>query len=372
MSSFTPGSLPVPPDPLALDKPKELGELLSSAWKLWRSYPAVFVLTAALVVIPIEVILGGVVGHGFYDPEGRPDAPVQLLDTLLLSTVGTALITAIHARAVTALAEKRELTTETAFQLGAEVFWPVLFAALLYFAAIVAGVIAIFVGMIVVAVYGLFATQIAALEGKGPGEALSDSFALVKDNGWWRTLGYQIVLGLFAGIPAGIAGVVIGVASVALGEPSSFGIVAVLLLALVQTAGMSWTALVTTLLYFSWKSHSRLRASGELPARGMVTASGAGATFVKPAGGTPVDAWGAPHEPTGGSGADPSQATPQTQPWTAPPTTADPAPGASLWSGEAAAKRDDGTPDADVTEPSRSSGEATDGGSDEPGSPDQD
>lgn len=292
MSSFTPSPALPPPDPLALDQPKSLGPLLSGAWRLWSSQPSIFLITAALVVIPINVIVGGVIGHGFYDPYGKPDQGASAFEQFLLVTIGTSLVTAIHARAVVALSQKQTLTTESAFKLGAAVLGPVMLAAIVYFFAIVLGVFAIIVGAFIVAIYGIFTAQIAALEGLGPIESLKASFALVKDNGWWRTLGYQIVLGLVAQIGAFLIALVIAGASSAFGEPSSFGIVAVIALALVNTAVLSWTALVTTLLYFSWKAESRLRASGEFRPR-HATVAETGVSFVKP------------NDPRPGDGTDP-------------------------------------------------------------------
>lgn len=284
MSTFTPGTVPTPPDPLALDQPKSLGPLLASAWALWRGQPSIFLVTAALVVVPIEVFFVGAFGHGFSDPEGKASQGWTALDQILIATLGTALVTATHARSVIALAERKTLTTESALKLGLTAFGPVLVAGLLFFATVVIGVFALFVGAIAAAILGIFTTQIVALEGVGASDALRRSWALVRENGFWRTFGYQFVLTIFAQLGAAAINIAVVAVSLAIGEPHAFGIVAVIASAITTTAVISWTALVNTLLYFSWKSESRLRASGQLPPRGMPIDAGQGVSFVKSAG----------------------------------------------------------------------------------------
>ena len=256
MATFTQGPAPPPVDPLALDEPKSLSPLFGSAWRLWVGQPGVFLVTAAWVVIPLYVVLVGLVGGGFHDPYGQSDPIPDAVDTLILSTLGSALITAVHARAVVRLARGESLTTADALQLGFRGFWLVLAAALLYGLAVIAGTIALIIPGIWVAIAAMFAPQHAALTGENAGTSLDASIKLVKTNGWWRTLGYSFVLGLVnAGIMAAAALPMV-VISIALGEPGDFGLVAVVVLAVMQAATMSWTALVNTLLYFSWRANA--------------------------------------------------------------------------------------------------------------------
>jgi hypothetical protein len=251
--SFTTGAAQPPSDPLALDRPKNLGELFRDGWLLWRSNTGVFLMTAALVVIPFEVIVIGLLGGGFNDAYGNPALWAQVASPLLVGVFGTALITAIHARAVVALARGEKLTTGEAFALGLKGFGVIALATLVYLLAFVFGLLLILPGVFI-SIAGVFTAQIAALHGTGPVESIKASVRLVRGSGWWRTFGYLIVLNLVASIGTVAASILIAVASVASGEPSGFGAIAVPLTAVFDAAVMSWTALVTTLVYFSWRA----------------------------------------------------------------------------------------------------------------------
>ncbi len=255
MPTFTQGPPPPPSDPLALTEPKSLSPLFGSAWRLWIGQPGVFLVTSAWVVIPLYVVLVGLVGGGFHDAYGQSDWQADAANTLLVSTIGSALITAVHARAVVKLAAGHKLTTGEALQLGFEGFLLVLAAALVYALATIGGFLLLIIPGIFIAVAGMFAPQHAALTGTSAGKSLKASITLVRANGWWKTVGYSLVLGLVNAGIMGAAAIPMLLISLALGEPSDFGMVAVPVLALMQAATMSWTALVNTLLYFSWRAN---------------------------------------------------------------------------------------------------------------------
>jgi hypothetical protein len=269
MATFTPGPRqPNSRDIRPLNQPKKLAELFDDAWALWRGQPGVFLVTAAVVVIPFYVIVVGLIGGGFHDSLGKPSPGVQLLQLIVLGTFGTAMITAIHARAVVAISEGKVLSTESAFNLGRPVFGGVILAALLYLGSVVGGLILIVFPGIYVAIAGMFTTEYAAIEGMAPVEALKASVRLVRQNGWWRTFGYQFVLALVGSLGSVVAGLLIGVVSAASGHSPTVGYFAVPVLAIVDAAVMSWTALVLTLLFFSWRAQSDDPYGGPLPVTG--------------------------------------------------------------------------------------------------------
>lgn len=252
--TFTPGPAPAPLEPLALDRPKGLNELFRAAWALWTGHTGVFLVTAALVVIPFEVIVTGLLGGGFNNSLGTPALWAQIVGPLFMGTVGTALITATHSRAVVAMSRGEQLTTADAFELGMKNIGIVAATAVVYLLAMVVGFFLVFIPMIFIAVAGVFAAQISALHGKGPVDSLKQSVKVVQAAGWWRTFGYLFVLSLVSSGTLLVLGIFIGVLSVATGDNPGFGAFAVPASAIIQAGVMSWTALVTTLLYFSWRA----------------------------------------------------------------------------------------------------------------------
>lgn len=256
MATFTQGPPQPPSDPLALSEPKSLSPLFGSAWRLWIGQPGVFLVTAAWVVIPLYVVLVGLVGDGFHDSLGQAVWWADGTNTLLVSTIGSALITAVHSRAVVKLAARHELTTGEALRLGFQGFFLVLAAALLYALATVVGFLLLIIPGVFIAIAGMFAPQHAALTGSSALASLKASVSLVKANGWWRTLGYSFVLGLVNAGIMGATAIPVLILSFAFGEPDNFGMFVVPVLALMQAATMSWTALVNTLLYFSWRANA--------------------------------------------------------------------------------------------------------------------
>lgn len=266
MPTFTPGQ-PVPPtNPLALHEPKLLGPLISSAIKLWWGQPSVFFITAALVVIPFEVIVLGVLGGGFNDPDATASLWAEITSFLFMQTLGTALVTATHSRSVVALSRGESLTTEQAFRLGTSGFGAVLLAGIVYALATLVGFLVIVPGIFLM-VAGVFTAQIAALERVGPIDALKRSIALVRAAGWWRTWGYLIVIGLISAAFGAFLGLFAGLLT-AVGDERWFGSVFIVLLAIIEAAALSFTALVTTLLYFSWRAQTEVAPE---PAEGPPT-----------------------------------------------------------------------------------------------------
>ena len=256
METFTPGAQAQTPPPLALDQEKDLSALISSAWKIWKSKPSLFVVTAIIVVLPIELLVIGLIGGGFGSRDGTSDDVWAVAaEQLLLFTAGTALITAIHARAVVALAEGRRPTLGEALQIGLRPFLPVLAAIVIYTVFMLIGFVALVIPGIYVTIAGLFAGQSAALTRTGPLASFTASRKLVHANGWWRTFGYSFVLGLIGSIIVVIPTVVITVGAEVV-DSRDAGVVWVVLTAVVTAAIMSWTALVTSLQYFSWRAHA--------------------------------------------------------------------------------------------------------------------
>ncbi len=256
MTAFPQYVPPPPVEPLALDQPKQLGPLLESGWKVWRMRPSVFFLTAAWIVLPLELVLVGLLGGGFHDPNGAGDPVWTGVSSFVEFAIGSPLITAIHALAVLALARSEAVTTGSAFRMGLASLGRAVLTTIVYFFAIVLGTLLLILPGIFIAVAGLFAPQHAVLTGDGPIASLKASVRIVRTNGWWRTYGYVLVITLIGAAVAAAVVIPLAVVSLVAGEPSDFGLVAVPLTAVMNAAVASWTALATTLLYFSWRTRA--------------------------------------------------------------------------------------------------------------------
>ncbi len=238
----------------ALTHHKTITPLLGSALKIWLSKPSVFIAAALLVILPIEIIVIGVLGGGFSDPDGVASDGMTLLDAVLVGWFGVSLITAAHARAVVAIAAGERVTTASALRLGGGAFLPVLGAALIYGLACMVGTLLLIIPGIWISVAGIFATQIAALTRTGIGESLVSSVKLVRAAGWWRTFGYYLLVTLIALLPVIVVSLVVALLTEGIGNASISGPLNVVVVAIVTALIYSWTALVTSLLYFSWRA----------------------------------------------------------------------------------------------------------------------
>jgi hypothetical protein len=144
---------------------------------------------------------------------------------------------------------------------------------------------------------GMFAPLIVAVSPARGWSAVRESIRVVRAAGWWRTLGASFVVSLVAiaviALPVGFVGLVVG---------STDSMVVIVLGGIVegvlQAALLSWSALATTLLYFSWKAGAGepwQRPAGSQP----VEIAGGGGPAPEPGAasaaqdGSPVQQWGA-------------------------------------------------------------------------------
>lgn len=194
-----------------------------------------------------------------------------------------------------ALASGDDLTRQDALRRGLSVLGPVVWVTFLWGLLTIGGFILLVIPGIYIALAGSFAPMLVALSlGKGWG-ALKESMRLVRAAGWWRTFGAVFVINLVAAavllIPAGIFGAIAAAI-----DTTAASVISGIVQGIVQAIAMSWSALATTLIFFSWKSRI-------------------GEAWVRPEGTEPVDIPGGgdtpPTQPGGGWGqpAAPTQPT---------------------------------------------------------------
>lgn len=238
----------------ALTQHKSVGELIGSTVKIWLSKPSVFIVAALIVVLPMELVLTGVLGGGFSDADGTADELWTAIDGFAVGFLGLALITAAHARAVVALAAGERVSTASALRLGGGAFVSVLGVAVLYTLATILGTIALIIPGIYLSVVLMFGTQIAALTRTGISDSLDASIKLVRAVGWWRTFGYLLLITVLSYVPAFVIALPLAVLGDAVDDPSIAGPVLVLVGGIVQALVYSFTALIQSLLYFSYRA----------------------------------------------------------------------------------------------------------------------
>jgi hypothetical protein len=189
--------------PLDLDRPRDLGALISTTFSLYGRYFAVFASIAFAVVIPVDAIFYGVMlgQFGSYDPS--PPAGTDLIARYASLLIANPLITGMHVAAVLAIAEGRRPTLRETFVRGGDAFVPLLGALLLTWLFILLGFIALIIPGLYVSVRLWVVAPAVVVENRRGMDALRRSWHLVKDN-WWRILGITIVVGIIGGMAAAV------------------------------------------------------------------------------------------------------------------------------------------------------------------------
>jgi hypothetical protein len=239
---------------------RDLGQILSAAFRLYRAHPAVFATIAFAVVLPVNLLIYGVAGKQLWtNPDWGDPLPVgaEVATWLAPWLVTTPLITAGHVHAVVDIGSGRDPSARRALAAAAKRLTPV--AAAVTLAALGSGLALLL--LIVPGVYlwtrWFLCAQAVVAQELGPVEGLRQSAVLVKGQ-WWRIFGIAVAISLLAGIFAALLGVSLEAAGWALDNGR-------LVLAgqiVADAIALSFAALAGTLLYFD----ARARSSQSLPA----------------------------------------------------------------------------------------------------------
>lgn len=181
------------PERLTLERPRDLGALLSESAALYRRHFWTFIAIAVVVVVPVHAIVLGVgLGQftGGYDSTPKPQSPlVPILVQLLV--IGP-LVAVMALNALQAIAAGRRPRAGQSIQAGLDaftpVFWPVLIGVLVEAASAIT-IILPFVFL----VRWYFVPQAVVLEGKRGTDALRASWE--RTGGFaWRAAGMIFVV----------------------------------------------------------------------------------------------------------------------------------------------------------------------------------
>lgn len=223
---------------LDLDQQRDSMELLGASLSAWWHHLPVFLVLAALVVVPVDLVLR-VLGDD-----------VQLVAGPLAGTVVIpSLVTALHVLAVQSLGRGERPSIRGSVAGTGRVALPVLLVVALYACGVLVGLALLVAPGIFLAVHWYFGAQVAVVEGRRGRGALRRSGELVGHR-WGRVFALLLLLGIAPGIAGGFVTTLFEVAID--GRPLMQTVVFVA----VQCAVLSFTALAATLLFYDLRARS--------------------------------------------------------------------------------------------------------------------
>jgi len=238
------------PERLDLARPRGTSELLNDAVRIYfANFGTVFAIAAAIVV-PVQLIVSGI-GLEELTSGYRAEANTAeiLIPTLVSFLVVVPLIAAATIGVLRDLGNGERPRFGRSLQLGLDAFAPVFLAVLLAGVGIAAGLLALIVPGIYIAVRWLFVPQAVVVENARGPSALRTSWALT-EGFWWRTFLVVVLANLIAFLP----GLLIITPLQALAESADRQWIALAGMILTETLTAPFVALVSTLLFFDLRT----------------------------------------------------------------------------------------------------------------------
>lgn len=208
-------TIPEPPDSPSLLRPRDVGEILADAFRLYVRHWQTLIVLVAVIVIPlsiVQVLIGDVwIRESLTEEEVRNGgvdgafagwalaAVVVAIASVLMWTVLTGAIT----RAAAATFLGRDMDIGDSYRYGLSRFWSIVLVGLLAALAIAAGFILLVIPGLIVLTFLTCSIQSLVIEDKRGREALRRSWNLVRGFGW-QVFGTIIVAGLLTGLVAGV------------------------------------------------------------------------------------------------------------------------------------------------------------------------
>jgi hypothetical protein len=178
---------------IALERQRDLGALLRDSLTVYLRHFGTFVALGALVVVPSELIVGGLGLEQFTtDYDATPSFAEAAIPAAVSYLVVAPLITAICVHALRSVAGGGSPGAREAIVNGFESFTPIFFAVLLAALGIALGLLLIVPGVYLF-VRWYFVPQAVVIEGAREAGALRASGRLV-EGAWWRTFGMVLLV----------------------------------------------------------------------------------------------------------------------------------------------------------------------------------
>ena len=236
-----------------LDRPRDLGDLLTVSFGLFMKHFSPLFSLAMIPVIPYVLLIDGVWGRTLADGPDTQSEPAPTITYLLVGVfVVQPLVTALVVRYLDALRDGREPSVGEALRDAMPFLLPAAGAIVLAALGIGVGFLLLVVPGVWLAIRWLFVAQAVVIGGERGTAALRASAAIV-DGQWWSTFGRMFVLNL---VGTAIA-LVLGIPAAAIDN----GVVYVVLQTIGTAASIAFTALAVTLLYFDRRQRAAQVAS---------------------------------------------------------------------------------------------------------------
>jgi hypothetical protein len=242
---------------IELERPRDAGALLRDSLGVYLGHFWTFLALGALVVIPAELIVGGIGLDQFsagYDKS--PGFAEIAIPNVVSYLVVAPLITAICVYALRSVAAGGSPGAREAIVRGFEQFSPIFFAVLLAALGTVLGAIVILPGVYLF-VRWYFVPQTVVLEHAHGARALRHS-ARVVQGFWWRTLGLIVLVNVLALVVV----VVIGSPFMAGAERADRAVWEMVGQIVASSVVQPFGALYSTFLYFDLRARTRAGAAG--------------------------------------------------------------------------------------------------------------
>jgi hypothetical protein len=245
--------------------PRGIGEMLSTAFQLYRRYWRTLLPIAALVVIPVTLVehaIGDWVrrhGQQLQDQVTSTSLWAQAAASLLAALAGLLLylvFTGAITRAIAAEVAGQDPGVEQSYRFGFARLGPILVVSILVGLATLAGLIVLIIPGIYIGVRLAVSTQALVVEGRRGTEAMRRSWDLVRGH-WWHAAFTVLLAGL-------LTEVVNAVITAPFGAGAWFlqGIAA----AIATTVTLPYGALVGVLLYLDLRARKEPLDLGTLEA----------------------------------------------------------------------------------------------------------
>jgi hypothetical protein len=186
-----------------------IGEILSTAFQLYRRHWRTLLAIAAVVVVPFTLLQylfgdllrarGEVTSNGVVIETETWAAGAAALVAALAAAVMFLVLTGAITRAVAAEVAGEDPGVEQSYRFGFHRFWSVLLVSVLVGLAIVGGLILLIIPGIYIGVRLAVSIEALVVEGRRGTQAMGRSWELVGGH-WWHAFGTLVVGGLLTGV----------------------------------------------------------------------------------------------------------------------------------------------------------------------------
>jgi hypothetical protein len=182
-----------------IERPRSASELVGLTFDIYRRFPVLFFVLAATVVVPYQLIVLAVTGNG-PSTGGKVSVGARLILTATALFLVGPLVSALHVHAVRDISEGRKPDLRSVARRGLTTLPVVSAAVIISWLGTVAGLIALVVPGILLALRWSVVAQAAAIEGGSWTDALRRSKELTRGH-YWHIVGLLLLVGLVTAIP---------------------------------------------------------------------------------------------------------------------------------------------------------------------------